>query len=319
MENRVFVTGASGQIGLPLVRALVARGDAVTVLARGEKQAAALQEAGAGVVRGDVEADDALTAGVAGASVVFHLAGGLRGAGAWSADRLNRGGTEHLLAAVRRAGGTPPVVVLASSCAVYGDRSGLWIPEDYPPSPATDYGRSKVAAESLVLGNGIRGRVARIAAVYGPGCRFTMAESIAAGRAWLPGEGKNYVPIVHLEDAVDALLAIADRGADGEIYNVAAPACPLFRDFYAAVHRRVGGKPVRFWSTWIPSAIQFRLAAANEHLATRINKKPRFTADALRLATASARLKTLRLERELGFVWRYADFERGLDAFLPGA
>lgn len=319
MGNRVFVTGATGQIGGPLVRALVARGDDVIGLARGQVQTDSLAGAGASVVRGDIEATDALTSGLSGANIIFHLAGGLRGPGTMTADRLNRGGTENLIAAIRKVGGRAPVVVYASSCAVYGDRSGLWVPEDYPPAPATAYGHAKVAAEAALLGSGIPSRIARIAAVYGPGCRFTMAQPIAAGRAWLPGEGKNYVPIIHIDDAVEALLAISDRGADGEIYNVAAPTCPLFRAFYTAVHQRVGGKPVRFWSTWIPSAIQFRAAAINERVATRLNQKPRFTADALRLATASVRLKTARLERELGFVWRYADFERGLDAFLSPA
>lgn len=317
MPSTVFVTGGTGQIGLPLVHALVATGARVRALARGEAQQAALRAAGAEPVAGDLARPEALAAGMAGAEAIFHLAGGIRGPGSVDADQLNRAGTEAVIDAARRAGGVR--IVYSSTCAVYGDRNGLWVPEDYPPAPHTAYGRSKVAAEQALLGSGLPVRVARIAAIYGPRCRFTLDGPIAAGRAWLPGEGKNLVPVMHVDDCVSALLRVAEAGADGEIYNLAGTTTPLLREFYAAVHRRVGGRPVRFWSTWIPSVFQFRAAALNERVASRLGRKPRFTADALLLSTSSVRLKTTRLEKELGFSWRYGEFERGLDAFLGAA
>lgn len=320
MAERVFVTGASGQIGLPLVRALRARGYEVTGLARDPARAEAVMAAGARLVRGGLEDPEALREGLDGASIVMHLAGGVRGPGRQTADVINREGTERLLA---EAVGRPlRAFVLASTCAVYGDRSGLWVTEDYPPSPQTAYGESKVAAEEAVLAafrsRGLPARIARIAATYGPGFRFMLADAMKAGRAWLPGEGANHVPVVHVDDVVEALVRIAEAAPDGSTWHVAGRSTPTLKEFYAAIHAKVGGKPVRFWSTWIPSVFQFGAARTNERWSTRLGRKPRLTEDNLRLYTASVRMKVDRLEKELDFTWRYPSHVEGIEASFGG-
>ena len=207
--------------------------------------------------------------------------------------------------------------VKPSTCAVYGDRSGLWVPEDYPASSATRYGESKLAAETALLraaDAGLPVRIARIAAVYGPSFRFLQLEQMRAGRAWLPGEGRNHVPVIHIDDCVAALLRIAEAGVDGQVVNVAGRSTPTLGEFYAAVHARFGGTPLRFWSTWIPSVFQFGAARANERIQARLGARPRFTEDNLRLFTASVRMRTDRLEKELGFTWAFPDHAAGLAA-----
>ena len=311
---RIFVTGASGQIGLPLTRALVARGHAVVGLTRG--QGAEISAAGATALTGDIHDLGTLKQGLAGAELVFQLAGGVRGAGKEDADRLNRQGTETLLQAMKEVGfsGT---TVFASTCAVYGDRNGLWVTEDYEPAPHTLYGKSKVAAEKAFLASGGDVRIARIAAVYGAGIRFMQVAQMQKGRAFLPGEGLNYLPVIHIDDCVGALIAIAEHGKAGRIYNVAGRTQPQLKDFYKEIHKLAqktnkSARPVRFWSTWIPSGIQFQVAEANENLATKMNRKPRFTSDNLRLYTAGVRLKTDRLEKEIGYTWIYPGHKEGI-------
>lgn len=318
---RVFVTGATGQIGLPLVQVLVKNGHAVTALVRSESAAAEVRAAGATLLVGHLEDADAIERGVAGAELVMHLAGGLRGPGRVDADRLNRGGTEAIAAAAGRHAARLHGFVYASSCAVYGDRSGLWLGEDYAPAPQTDYGRSKVAAESLLgevaARTGLKLHVVRIAAVYGPGCRFMQVDRIRAGKAWLPGEGRNLVPVVHVEDCAAALVAIGERGSPGT-WHISGPSTPTLREFYGAVAKAIGGQPVRFWSTWVPSVFQFGAARQNELLMSRLGRKPRFTTDNLRLFTASSRLRTDRLEKELEFTWRWPDYREGVAAACKG-
>lgn len=314
---RVFVTGATGQLGLPLVRALCAAGHQVTALVRQETAAKAARDAGAALLVGHLEDKDVIERGVAGADLVVHLAGGLRGPGKVDADRLNRGGTVAIAAAAERHAARLHGFIYASSCAVYGDRSGLWLGEDYAPAPQTDYGRSKVAAEALLTEvsarSGLKLHIVRIAAVYGPGLRFMQVDRIRAGRAWLPGEGRNLVPVVHVDDCAAALVAIGERGKPG-VWHVSAPSTPTLREFYGEVARAVGGTPVRFWSTWVPSVFQYGAARQNENLMSLIGRKPRFTTDNLRLFTASSRLRTDRLEKELEFTWRWPGFRDGVAA-----
>lgn len=316
MAQRIFVTGASGQIGLPLLRALVARGDRVLGLVRTKDHEEAVRATGAEVLSGSLYDADALQRGVDGADRVFHLAGGIRGKGKETADQMNRVGTENLLAAIgaRRLDS----FVFASTMAVYGNRAGLWISEDFPTTPQTNYGKAKVAAENACLAafkeRGLPVRIARIGAVYGPGIRFLMKERMAEGWGWLPGEGLNLYPVVHVDDCVRALLAIDEKGQSGEVYHVAGKAHPMLKEFYAAVKPYAGDKPMRFWSTWLPSVFQLRAAELNEQLAGLTDRKPRFTKDNLALWTASIRLRTDRLEKELGFTWSWPDWKEGVKA-----
>lgn len=306
---KVFVTGATGKVGRPLVNALVARGDRVLALARTDAKAQSVAEIGAEPVLGDLSQVDTLRAACASVDAVVHLAGGVRGPGRITPDRLNRQGTESLL----EAGADNLVYV--SSCAVYGDRSNLWVEEDFEPSPNTRYGRSKADAESLIAKSGRKAAIVRLAAVYGPGFPMLMVDRMRQGKAWLPGEGRNHVPTIHVDDAAGALAFLIGREGT---WHVSAPDQPTVKEFYSRVHQELGeGQPVRFWSTWLPSYVQLGLARQNERVQSRMGLRPRFTPDALKLFTASVRLRVERL-REAGFAWNWPEHGEGIRAAIRG-
>ena len=317
MSQRIFVTGASGRIGRPLVRYLVGQGHSVAALCRNSQDENALKADGAEPIRGDLEDTEALRRGAADAEVLFHLAGGVRGHGRTTPDQLNAVGTRSLLEAIRGLNNLK-AFVYASSCAVYGDRSSLWVEEDFTVSPNTRYGHSKIEAEQACVEamerSGLPLRIARIAAVYGPEFPFAMVEPMRNGKAWLPGEGRNCIPLIQMEDCVRALWAIAEKGENGSIVHVADRSSPTLSEFYAAVHAEVGGTPMRFWSTYIPSYVQRFAAQNNERLQSRLGRKPRFTPDNLALYTNSVRLKTHALADKLGFEWKYPTIETGVPA-----
>ncbi len=312
--RRALVTGAAGQLGRALVRELRARDVAVNALVRTPIQAQDLRAEGADIYAGTLSDTALLATAARGVDVVFHLAGGVRGAGDATADVLNRDGTARLLEALR---GLDPVVVFASSAAVHGDRSGLWVGEDYPAHPDTAYGASKLAAERLLRGSGHRVRIARLGMVLGVGptgpMRAMHLGRLRGGRAWLPGDGTNHVPVVHLEDALAALILLAETGDDGTVAHIAAPGTPSLRDVFAALASAAGAPPARFLGTWIPSAIQRRAAGLVERTGARAGLRPPVTPDTLTLWSASVRLRTDTLAG-LGFAFRHG--EPHLDALL---
>jgi nucleoside-diphosphate-sugar epimerase len=71
---RVFVTGASGHIGLPVTEELLGAGHEVVGLARSDESAAKVEAAGATVLRGDLDDLDGLKAAASEADGVVHLA-----------------------------------------------------------------------------------------------------------------------------------------------------------------------------------------------------------------------------------------------------
>ncbi len=324
MGEKVFVTGANGQLGIPLIKSLVADGYEVVGMARTPRRAARVEQAGATALLGDVYDIDLLTQGCSGARWVYHLAGAIRGKGGETADRINRFGSANLLAALERAEGSPEGVLFASTCAVYGDRSGLWMEEDMEASPMTRYGLSKAEAEDLFReahkGSELPIRIARIGIVYGPGFTVLLEDAIRRGRCWLPGEGQNLMPVIHVDDCITALRAVMERGNSERVYHISTWHPVMARDFYAAVAARVGGKPARFWSTYVPTFVQRGIADVYERGVSRMGKRPLLTPDMLDLLKASVRMKPERLDEELEFEWSYPELDAGMDAtFAPGA
>jgi UDP-glucose 4-epimerase len=238
---RALVTGGAGFIGSNLVDALLARGDAVTVVddlstGRRSNLDAAL-DGGAKLVELDIREGAALSEAVGEAKpeIVFHLAAQIdvrRSLEDPAFDAaINVGGTANLLEAMRVAG-APRVVFVSTGGAIYGEGAGKQLPldESAPIEPFSAYGQSKFAAEGyLALYErlyDLSGVSLRLGNVYGPrqdplgeaGVIAIFCGRLRAGeRPTVFGDGRQTRDYIYVGDVVAAALAAAESGASGPI------------------------------------------------------------------------------------------------------
>src|SRR6476620_1612630 len=94
---RVLVTGASGFIGGQLVDALLANGDDVTCLVRAKSDTSALRQRRVNLALGDVTEPSSLSAAIASADTVYHLAGLTKANTAAQFHRVNEAGVRNVV------------------------------------------------------------------------------------------------------------------------------------------------------------------------------------------------------------------------------
>jgi CDP-glucose 4,6-dehydratase len=241
--KRALVSGGHGFVASHLARALLERGDAVTVLDLASPPLSGLTLQGIDGQVELVEADlrDGTTVGATIESsefdVVFHL-GAQTLVGPAMSDptatfEANVRGTWTLLEACRRA--EVPAVVIASSDKAYGPSEELPYREDMQLRPASPYEASKAAADAIALSYwpafGLPVTVTRFANIYGGGdLNFSrlIPEAIAAvldgRRPQIRSDGSPERDLLYVDDAVGAYLAVehavgAGGPGAGEAFN----------------------------------------------------------------------------------------------------
>jgi uncharacterized protein (TIGR01777 family) len=232
---RVVVTGATGTIGSAVVAALRRRGDHVVALTREPDRARA--------VLSDVEMhawrsptrEAPPAAAVDGADAVVHLLGEPIGQ-RWTlavkrelrASRIRS--TRLLVEAIRTrgAGDTPLTLISQSATGFYGNHGLDWQTEQSPrgsgflPRLVVDWERESLAAAALL---NVRVVVPRTGVVLSPqgGALEKMATPFRMGVGGPIAGGHQYVPWIHIDDVVGALLHCIDTAEAAGPINVVSP------------------------------------------------------------------------------------------------
>lgn len=231
---RVVITGATGTIGRAVVAALQRRGDVAVALSRDPDRAR--QTLGGDAEHHawpDPKAGPPPRDALAGADAVVHLLGEPV-AQRWSAavkqeirdSRLLS--TRSLVGALTAlpAGERPAVLVSQSATGYYGPRGEEPLDENATPGAdflagvVIDWEREARGAEGAM-----RVAMTRTGVVLSPsgGALATMLPFFRLGLGGPVAGGRQYVPWIHLDDVVGALLACVDDARyDGPV-NLTAP------------------------------------------------------------------------------------------------
>lgn len=223
--GRVVITGGAGFVGRAAVAAFVGRGNPVTVVDRGAHPDPAVRSVVGELTDPRVIADAMAGGDVAGVVHLAAITSVLRSVEHPAATyQANVAVTQDLLEGCRQAG--VGRFIMASTNAVVGDVGHATIDETVPPRPLTPYGATKAAGEMLLCGYagayGMATCALRFTNIYGPGMvrkdSFVarMMRAALAGRGvQVYGDGLQRRDLVHVDDAVAAVLAAWDRRFTG--------------------------------------------------------------------------------------------------------
>ena len=229
---KVLVTGGNGFTGRHLVRALVERGDDVTVLDISDgdpRDVGPLKSRGVRFIVGSVDDEAKLAEAVPGQHLIFHLASAFRDIhqGAPLFQKVDVEGTERLLRAARQAGVRR--VIHCSTQGVHGSLPAGTVPgnEDSPMAPIDYYCEAKVAAEAVAdafIAEGMDIVNIRPTSIYGPGDThgwLKLFRLCKKGRFPMLGSGATANHPVYVGNLVDAfLLAAKVPDARGRTYLI---------------------------------------------------------------------------------------------------
>ncbi len=268
---KVFVAGASGAIGRPLVPRLVAAGHEVTGSTRSPEKAEAIRAQGANGVVVDVFDAAALRAVMAEAApeVVVHELTSLperfepRRKDVYDAtNRVRSEGTRNLIEGARAAGARR--FVCQSIAFSYAPQPGRLHEESDPlfteaPPPFGEATGAVAHMERAVLdATGMDGLILRYGWFYGPGTYYAddgaMAQDVRRRRFPVVGKGTGVFSFIHVDDAAAATVAAVRRGAPG-VYNVVDDDPAPLREWLPVYARAIGAKPPRRVPLWLARLI----------------------------------------------------------------
>lgn len=263
MKKRVLITGASGLVGRKLVEALVNRNYQVNALTRNKQHTASpsVQFFEWDVSQGKID-----PACIDGVEAIVHLAGENIAALPWSNRRKqaileSRTQSIAMIYELLREKKTHTIktVVSASASGYYRDGGDELMTEDQPPAPGF-LGQTCLKWEQAVRQGselGLRCVSLRSGVVLSAqGGAYRKLATMAKNRmAAVLGTGNQWMPWVHVTDAVSMyMFALEHPGINGA-YNLCAPDQVTFSTFTHQVAAYAGS------SVWLPNIPAFFVKA----------------------------------------------------------
>lgn len=322
--TKVLVTGATGFLGKRLAKRLVDKGYPVRALARKQTSVDDLKRLGVEIAIGDLGDESSTAAAVRGVDVVVHAAAGTSGT-AKDSDTATIQGTRNVLAASKTS--RVKKLVHISSCNVYevaGYAENQLVTEQEQlerfPQRRGHYSAAKLRAEALVTEamnhDGLCAVVLRPGSLYGPGAKVytnIMGVSFAGCIFVVFGDGTSELPLIHVDNAVDAIVeCISNSAADNQVFNV------VDRDLVTKkmyMERIVIPLYPKAAVIYFPMSLLLALTRLQDKLLTILGIQPLLTVYRLVSSQKRVRYSTSRIENAIGWRSRIG-FEQGAEQVI---
>ncbi len=245
----ILVTGAAGFLGRRLVHKLVDRGQRIRVLVRRSldewKESPSID-----VMEGDLGDPEIVDQAVQGVNFVFHLGAATKGNSA-DFERGTIWGTRNIVDACVRY--CVKRLIYVSSLSIL-DHAGhdhrTPVNEDCPLEPHPElrglYTQTKLEAERIVRSAveeyKLNVVILRPGQIFGSGAEHVAPPGvIAVGRRWfVVGNGRRELPLLYVDDVVDALIRASETSQSG-VYNLVDSAMINQRAYLGAISSRIHG------------------------------------------------------------------------------
>jgi nucleoside-diphosphate-sugar epimerase len=265
----VLVTGAGGFLGGTLVRRLVQEGVKVRA---GVRRIPQNPIPGVDYIAGDLGDPEYVDVLVAGVGKVFHVGAAMKG----SSGDFQRGtvvGTRNVIDSCLKHHVGRVVYVSSLSVLDHARRAAGKVTEAWPLETHAErrgaYTQTKLEAERMVMTaakeQGLPVFVVRPGVIFGPGVEpSSPAGSFGMFGRWIVvGNGKLPLPLVYVDDVVDALLLGSSRpGLEGRLVHLVDPAAVTQRQF---IRMARGAKP-SLKASFIPKPVLMTAAVGIEVL-----------------------------------------------------
>jgi nucleoside-diphosphate-sugar epimerase len=314
---RIFVAGATGAVGRPLVAALIAAGHSVVGTTRTAAKAEVIKRMGAEPAIVDGLDAPAIRAAVIAAKpeIIIDQMTDLADVtdlrhfdrAFANTNKLRTQGTDFLLAAAREAG--VKRFIAQSFCGWTYDRNGESIRTEADAldfDPPQELRRTLEAIQHLesAVANSANpeGIVLRYGSFYGPDTGMlsrAMIEQVRRRRVPLIGGGGGRWSFIHVEDAADATVAAIERGTSGNIYNIVDDYPAPVSEWLPALATLVGARPPIRVPAWLGRLF------AGDHLVSMMTE-----------VRASSNAKA---RRELGWQPAHPSWRQGFAEVASGA
>ena len=247
----VLVTGAAGFLGRHIVARLLDQGLNVRVLVRRPTRQWA-NKPNIQVVCGDLGDPEVVDRAIEGVECVVHAGAAMKG----SAADFRRGtvvGTQNVIESCLRLGVKRLVFVSSLSVldfAGHDRRAPVTESFAYEPFPEKRglYTQTKLEAELMVLDaierRGLFGVVLRPGQIFGSGGELATPGGVIGlvDRWYVVGSGNSRLPLVYVEDVVDAIMLAMRHTGSRYVFNIVDPEPVTQREYLNALDRYLVGK-----------------------------------------------------------------------------